>query len=119
MLFRSTLNNGAAFATFASQLGSGTGIPAADKLFTTLTSQTPAANGAYVSPIVTQTKDAQAQLTAYQDDMTNLETRMSALLDRYTKQFAAMDSIVGSIMSQKTGLTSTFSAMMAAYTNKN
>jgi hypothetical protein len=41
------------------------------------------------------------------------------LLDRYTKQFAAMDSIVGGIMSQKSGLTSTFNAMMAAYTNKN
>lgn len=115
----STLTNGAAFATFASQLTSATGIPAADNLFTAFTSQAPAANGAYVSPIVTQTKDAQAQLTGYNDDMTNLETRMSALLDRYTRQFAAMDSIVGSITSQKTGLTSTFNAMMSVYTNKN
>ncbi|MEY3721619.1 MAG: hypothetical protein RL618_2138, partial [Pseudomonadota bacterium] len=40
------------------------------------------------------------------------------LLQRYTKQFSAMDSLVGSINSQKTSLKSTFEGMMAAYTNK-
>jgi len=115
---KNTLNDSSAFAVFASQLTGDSGIPAAEGLFSTLTSKDPAANGAYVSPIVTQTKDAQAQLTGYNDDMSNLQDRMSALLDRYMRQFAAMDSIVGQIMSQKTGLTSTFNAMMATYTNK-
>jgi flagellar capping protein FliD len=43
---------------------------------------------------------------------------MDALLARYTKQFAAMDTLVGQINTQKTSLKSTFDGMMAAYTNK-
>ena len=43
---------------------------------------------------------------------------MTRLLDRYTKQFAAMDSMVGQIKSTQTGLTSTFAGLMAMYTNK-
>jgi flagellar capping protein FliD len=40
---------------------------------------------------------------------------MDTLLARYTKQFAAMDSIVGKTNSLKTSLTSTFEGMMNAY----
>jgi flagellar capping protein FliD len=43
---------------------------------------------------------------------------MDALLARYQKQFASMDSLVGSVNSQKTSLKSTFDGMMATYTNK-
>jgi flagellar capping protein FliD len=43
---------------------------------------------------------------------------MSALLTRYTKQFATMDNMVGKVNSQKTSLKSTFDGMMATYTNK-
>ena len=43
---------------------------------------------------------------------------MDQLLSRYQKQFAAMDSIVGSAKATQTGLTSTFAGMMAMYTNK-
>jgi flagellar capping protein FliD len=43
---------------------------------------------------------------------------MTALLSRYTKQFAAMDSLVGNVNSQKTSLKSSFDGMMASYTNK-
>jgi len=39
-------------------------------------------------------------------------------LERYSKQFAAMDSIVGQSKSTQTGLTSTFAGLMAMYTNK-
>ena len=49
---------------------------------------------------------------------TTAAVRLPALLARYQKQFAAMDSMVGSVNSQKTSLKSTFEGMMAAYTNK-
>ena len=62
--------------------------------------------------------NATTQNTKYQTDLTNLQTRMDALLVRYQKQFSAMDSIVGSINSQKTSLKSTFDGMMSMYTNK-
>jgi flagellar capping protein FliD len=48
-----------------------------------------------------------------------LQTRMKALLDRYTQQFAAMESLVGSINSQKAGLKTSFDGMMSIYTNNN
>jgi flagellar hook-associated protein 2 len=69
--------------------------------------------------IATQTQNTQTQITKYQDDLTKLQTRMDSLLARYQKQFASMDSLVGSIKSQQTSLTSAFQGMMAMYTNKN
>ncbi len=69
-------------------------------------------------PIVTNSQNAETQNTRYKDQLTKLDTRMTALLSRYTKQFAAMDSLVGSVNSQKTSLKATFDGMMAAYTNK-
>jgi flagellar hook-associated protein 2 len=69
-------------------------------------------------PMLSQSTNADTQNTKYKDDLTKLDTRMSALLSRYTKQFAAMDSLVGSVNSQKTSLKATFDGMMATYTNK-
>ena len=69
-------------------------------------------------PLLTQSDNANTQNTKYQDDLTKLGTRMDSLLARYQKQFAAMDSLVGSINSQKTSLKSTFDGMMASMTNK-
>jgi flagellar capping protein FliD len=43
---------------------------------------------------------------------------MDALLARYQKQFASMDSLVGKTNSQKTSLKATFDGMMATYTGK-
>jgi flagellar capping protein FliD len=40
------------------------------------------------------------------------------MLARYNKQFASMESIVGSVNSQKTSLKSSFDGMMSVYTNK-
>jgi flagellar capping protein FliD len=40
-----------------------------------------------------------------------LEDQTTATLARYTKQFAAMDNIVGQANSQKTSLKNTFDAM--------
>jgi flagellar hook-associated protein 2 len=69
-------------------------------------------------PIATKSATATTQNSKYQDDLTALQTRMDALLKRYQTQFAAMNSFVGGINSQKTSLKSSFDGMMAMYTNK-
>ena len=69
-------------------------------------------------PMLSQSTNADTQNTKYKDDLTQLDTRMTALLGRYTKQFASMDSMVGSVNSQKTSLKASFDGMMATYTNK-
>lgn len=68
--------------------------------------------------LVSQTTSATNQNTKYQDNLTKLQTRMDALLARYQKQFAAMDSLVGSVNTKKTSLKSTFDGMMATMTGK-
>ena len=69
-------------------------------------------------PMLTQSQNATTQNTKYQAQLTALNTRMDSLLARYQKQFAAMDSLVGSVNSQKTSLKATFDGMMATYTGK-
>jgi len=69
-------------------------------------------------PIATKSANATTQNSKYQDDLTALQTRMDALLKRYQTQFAAMNSFVGNVNSQKTSLKSSFDGMMAMYTNK-
>lgn len=69
-------------------------------------------------PIVSNSQNAEVQNTKYKEQLAKLDVRMTSLLSRYTKQFAAMDSLVGSVNSQKSSLKSTFEGMMAAYTNK-
>ena len=68
--------------------------------------------------LMTASEGANTQNTKYQDDLVKLQTRMDALLTRYQKQFASMDSLVGNTNSQKTSLKSTFDGMMSVYTNK-
>jgi flagellar hook-associated protein 2 len=63
-----------------------------------------------------QTTNANSDVTRYKDDLVKLEARMKMLLERYTRQFAAMESIVGSAASLRTSLTSSFEGMMAMYT---
>ena len=69
-------------------------------------------------PLVTKTNNANTQSDGYRTQLTALQTRMDALLARYQKQFAAMDSLVGKTNSQKTSLKATFDGMMATYTGK-
>jgi flagellar hook-associated protein 2 len=69
-------------------------------------------------PMLIQSQNATAQNTKYQSQLTALNARMDSLLARYQKQFATMDSLVGSVNSQKTSLKATFDGMMATYTNK-
>jgi flagellar hook-associated protein 2 len=67
--------------------------------------------------IDTQTKSANSKIEQYKEDLTQLEERMAALLTRYTKQFAVMESIVGESNSTRTSLTNSFKGLMAMYTN--
>jgi flagellar hook-associated protein 2 len=66
----------------------------------------------------TESTNATGNVSKYQDDLKKLDDRMQRLLERYSKQFAAMDSIVGQSKSTQTGLTSTVAGLMAMYTNK-
>jgi flagellar hook-associated protein 2 len=69
-------------------------------------------------PLTTKTNNANKESDKYRVQLTALQVRMDALLARYQKQFASMDSLVGSVNSQKTSLKATFDGMMATYTNK-
>jgi flagellar hook-associated protein 2 len=69
-------------------------------------------------PLVSKTTNAETENSKYKADMEKLQRRMETLLKRYNQQFAAMESLVGSVNAQKTSLKSTFEGMMAAYTNK-
>jgi flagellar capping protein FliD len=55
------------------------------------------------------------KVSAYQAKLATLDTRMQTLLDRYNKQFADMEALVGKSKSMQTSLTSTFDGMMNAY----
>ena len=68
--------------------------------------------------ITTQSNNLTKKITDYQKELAALDTRMTALLTRYNKQFASMESIVGQSKSLQTSLKSTFEGMMSVYTNK-
>ena len=68
------------------------------------------------SAISAQSTNLSKKISAYKLDLEKLERRMTELLTRYNKQFGAMESMVGQTNAIKTGLTSTFEGMMAAYT---
>jgi flagellar hook-associated protein 2 len=68
--------------------------------------------------LLTQSENANNQAEKLKVTLAALQTRMQGVLDRYTRQFSAMDSLVGNINSQKASLKSSFEGMMAMYTNK-
>ena len=68
--------------------------------------------------ILTQSESAQTLIDNYAEKLEELNTRMEALLLRYTKQFGQMESIVGQSNSLRDSLTATFDGMMAMYTKK-
>ena len=71
-----------------------------------------ASTGTLTAQSVNYTK----KISAYNDDLAKLEARMAVLLNRYNKQFGAMETIVGQSKSLRSSLTSTFDGMMATYT---
>ena len=62
--------------------------------------------------ILSQSNSAESQVTRYEEQLEKLETRMEGILERYTKQFAAMESIVGQLTSMRESLKSQFEAML-------
>jgi flagellar hook-associated protein 2 len=69
-------------------------------------------------PLTAQSNNLTTKITEYKKQLADLDTRMTALLARYNKQFAAMESMVGQSKSLQTNLKSTFDGMMSVYTNK-
>jgi flagellar hook-associated protein 2 len=70
------------------------------------------------SALTNQSANLTTKITAYNKEMAALDARMAAILVRYNKQFATMESMVGQSKSLQTNLKSTFDGMMSVYTNK-
>jgi flagellar hook-associated protein 2 len=73
---------------------------------------------ASTAAISTNSANATTNIEKYKKDLVTLEARMSKLKERYLKQFAAMDSIVGQSTTMRTSMQATYDGMMATYTNK-
>ena len=54
-------------------------------------------------------------ITGYQGQLTDVQSRMTQALNRYTSQFANMDQIVGQMTSLQDSLKSQFTAMLNSY----
>ena len=67
--------------------------------------------------LLQNSQSAEKKISSYQAQLATLETRMAALLKRYTQQFSVMESLVGRTKSLQGSLTSTFEGMMNAYKN--
>jgi len=65
--------------------------------------------------IAQQTDNATQQVDRFKADLEKLEDQMQKLLDRYMRQFSAMESIVGSSNSLRESLKGTFEGMANAY----
>ena len=68
--------------------------------------------------LTAQTENLTKKIDAYKLELTKLEDRMTTLLERYNKQFGAMETMVGQSKSLQTSLKSTFDGMMSSYTSK-
>jgi len=68
--------------------------------------------------LTTQSGNLTKKIEDYKLQLAKLEDRMTTLLERYNKQFGAMETMVGQSKSLQTNLKSTFEGMMATYTNK-
>jgi flagellar hook-associated protein 2 len=62
-----------------------------------------------------QETSANRNVTKYKEDLTKLEARMEVLLERYTRQFAIMDALVGQLNAQRESLKGSFDALMSSY----
>ncbi len=68
--------------------------------------------------IMTQSEGSKTRIDEYKVKLEALNTRMEALLLRYTKQFGIMETMVGQSNAMRESLTATFDGMMAMYTKK-
>lgn len=67
------------------------------------------------APLSTQTNNARAQIDQHKADLDRLDRRMTQLLERYNRQFAAMENLLNQTNSLKTSLKGSFDGMAAAY----
>ena len=69
--------------------------------------------------IARQTDSTNALIERQKAELAKLEERMTKLLERYTKQFSIMDTLVSSANSQRTSLESSLKGLAAMYNNNN
>ncbi len=69
--------------------------------------------------IARQTDSTNALIERQKTELAKLEERMTKLLERYTKQFSIMDTLVSSANSQRTSLESSLKGLAAMYNNNN
>lgn len=67
--------------------------------------------------VARQTDTTNALIERQKAELKKLEGRMDKLLERYTRQFSTMDSIVSGINGQRTSLESSMKGLMAMYSN--
>jgi flagellar hook-associated protein 2 len=65
--------------------------------------------------IVLQSQNATKQVERLKTDLVKLEDQMQKLLNRYIRQFSAMESIVGNTNSLRESLKGTFEGLSQAY----
>jgi flagellar hook-associated protein 2 len=65
--------------------------------------------------IMTQSSSAETQVLRYKKDLEALEDRMDRILERYTRQFAAMESLVGQLSAMRENLKGQFEGLAEAY----
>ena len=102
-LFTADTNNLSAYATSSAGLA-GTAVRDIDKMLRS------------TGLLAEQTTNANKKLDQFKDDLLKIEERMTALNERYMKQFSLMESMVGSSNKMREGMKSSFEGMMAAYT---
>ena len=59
----------------------------------------------------TRTESSRRQLFAYEKDLEDLDTKMSALYDRYVSQFTIMEALVSQLNSTRSSLSETWANM--------
>jgi flagellar hook-associated protein 2 len=65
--------------------------------------------------VINQSSSAESQVARHKRDLVTLEARMEKILERYTKQFAAMESLVGQMNAMRENLKGQFENLANAY----
>lgn len=65
----------------------------------------------YRGQLSIQTDNQSKKITDYQKQLEDLNTKLQSILEKYIRQFSAMDNLVGQIKSTQAGIKSTFDAM--------
>jgi len=69
-------------------------------------------------PILSRSKSAETTVASTQQELTDLQTRMDSVYERYLKQLSAMDTAVSQMNSLRDSLSGQFEGLMAMYTQK-